>query len=634
MKKIACVFVLMFAFCGRAPAEDENQYCLSDLTLIGSRTITDRSKIGKAITVVDGVEDDWYMSLTDSLREVEGVRVKRVDGISGLTTVRIRGLRSIDTLLMFDGSPLRDPSDPQGSANPLFGDLSPAGIERIEVLRGPSSALYGSAAQAGVINMVLSGREGFRAFSEYGTFNTFREGVEVGAKDNKYGDHFVSIERTDSEGFDAHDGYEHSQIVGKSSVKVADAGRLSFAYLLSRSDAALNNSPSVKGGILQNDSDDENDTREYSLGHYKLAWDGSPSDSVAYSVRAAYTDSERRFTFLTNEDGSGFDSDGSFEGQELNLQEQVTFRHSEKFSTTVGHEYDREFLKQSTFLNGKTDWFGSPLHDLKEKTDQYRNDYFAEEVVKFGPTTLTLAGRINTHETAKSRTTVEASISHIVKEWFTVLRAHVGTAYREPSLFETDGSFLTSFGRFAVGNKALSPERSRAFDIGFEQPFKNLTFGSTFFRHDYTNKIDFVGSGYRNVEGQEHTFGFESFLSAAISENISARVSHTHTEGSRLFDIPEDQFAGSITADFGKLHGEISGLIVGDHRILVFNEDTWMVDQLGEEGNVTFNAKISYDLNKNTTLYIRGENILGEDYTDGGFRTPGARVYGGAVISF
>jgi outer membrane receptor protein involved in Fe transport len=93
-------------------------------------------------------------SIPEALRNIAGLRVQQQQGPGSLTTIQIRGLRSTDTSVLVDGFRLRDASDTQGSANPFLQDLLIVDTDRVEVLRGSGSSLYGTHALGGVVNIV------------------------------------------------------------------------------------------------------------------------------------------------------------------------------------------------------------------------------------------------------------------------------------------------------------------------------------------------------------------------------------------------------------------------------------------------------------------------------------------------
>ena len=113
-----------------------------------------KSETGRSVELIKDLE---FNNIDRTLNLYEGLRVKRVQDYGGLTTVRIRGMRSFDTKFLFNGLPFYDPSDPQGSANPFIGDILSTGMS-MEVLKGSAGSSYGTNAIGGGVNFIPDSR--------------------------------------------------------------------------------------------------------------------------------------------------------------------------------------------------------------------------------------------------------------------------------------------------------------------------------------------------------------------------------------------------------------------------------------------------------------------------------------------
>ena len=610
MNKLLLVLLLVSTQCYA------NELPLEEYIEVGSLVRKPQSQVGKTVNIIDSTILDEYKfaNLSDSFHNVPGIYVKRVNGQSGLTNIRIRGARSIDTKLLFNGIPLQDPSDPQGSANPFIGDLLAQGVSKVEVLSGASSSTWGSEAIGGVVNIVPKKGElnGLRAFVEGGTYRTFREGAEVTAPGI-----FLEATRLDSEGFDHHDDYSQTHFSGNIN-RDFDRFNVEGTWLYQRTSAMLNDGPVITGGVLQEDVDDPNDKREYEVVHSSLKTTVDIRDNIVFKNTIGVTESDRRFTFLPDSEFDWY-SDGIFRGNDFILQDQVTFTHNDYLATTVGHQYERQ-------------WYELDQKDVKEsdQADYYSNDYYLEENVDYKNLHLILAIRENTHEYAKSRATFDISGVVDLPKFNTRLHSHLGTSYRYPSLYEQYGAFLTSFGRFEIGNAGLSPERAKSFDIGADWRITpNTDVGGTFFWNDIRNKISFRGLSYANQDGVDSNRGIEVYLERYLLDGLSIRTSYTYTEGDNLVDVPESLWDVSLRYAKDKWIANVRTRYVSDHKIMAFNMDDFTVDTLTEKGRFTLDSTISYKIKPDVEVFVRVENLLGEDYNEGGYRTPGARVYGG-----
>lgn len=113
-------------------------------------------EVSKAVTLIDGDEiaARHEFTVADALRTVPGTTVQQLGGTGSFTSVKLRGLREQDTAYLIDGVRFRDAASPQGDATAFVGELYIAGLDRIEVLRGSGSSLYGSHAIGGAVNVI------------------------------------------------------------------------------------------------------------------------------------------------------------------------------------------------------------------------------------------------------------------------------------------------------------------------------------------------------------------------------------------------------------------------------------------------------------------------------------------------
>ena len=596
-----------------------SEFPLEEYIEVASLVKRPQSKVGKSTEVIDHtIFEDYRLSgLTESFHNVPGVYVKRTGGDGALTNVRFRGARSIDTKVLYNGVSLSDPSDTQGSPNPLIGDLASLSQE-IEIVKGASSSVWGSEALGGVFNIrpKKGGKDESRITAEFGSFSTFTEKVEVANRVAR-----ASIYRRDSEGFDAHDSYENTSGEFNLTLMPVDYISVELFGRGGETTARLNDSPFIFGGQLIDDVDDSNDRREYWMFIGGVDTKVRVNEAIEVRNRIGWLDSDRRFVFLPD-DEFDFHSDGTFHGNTVSLHNQVSVKHGEHFTTTGGHLYERQWYELETL--GESD-----------QADKYSNDFFLEEAIDIDNLHLILAIRENTNEQSKSRTTFDISGVYEIPNISTRLQFHFGTGYRTPALYELYGAFLTGFGRFEVGNNTLGPERAKSLDFGFKSRVTPTTdLGATFFTQSVRNKIDFVGLRYENVDGVDSTHGVELFLEKYLMDGLSFRTSYTYTDGDNLVDIPGSVWDASIRYKKDKWTANVKTRYEISHTMMVFNLDDFTVGRIEEDGHFGVDATVAYKLKPDLEVYLKAENLLGSDYTVGGYKTPGARVYGGITWTY
>ena len=203
----------------------------------------------KAVTVLDNrdIESRREIALTESLRGVPGVRVQQQGSPGSLTSVRLRGQRPFDTAVLLDGLRVRDAGDINGSAVPLFADLVPSDLDRVEVLRGSGSSIYGTNAIGGVINLVPATPSGDRQFEfgfDGGSLATFRERFKASSGLGKRAGFSLGLTRVDvRRGVDGNDEYGNTAGSGRWQFNPTSSTTLSANFYGTTSNARINDSP-------------------------------------------------------------------------------------------------------------------------------------------------------------------------------------------------------------------------------------------------------------------------------------------------------------------------------------------------------------------------------------------------------
>lgn len=554
---------------------------------VASINPTSEGTSGKSTAVLDQylIDEIRPLHLIDSIINVPGVVTKT---ITGLGSVRVRGARSFDTKYLYDGFPLRDPSHPQNSFGSFFGDTLTFGHSQIEILKGPSSVLYGSEAIGGVIDIEPIDIDTNTIDIEYGSNETVTGRINTSPVTLAYSD---------------------SQDYGTANLRLShDFDGVKPFLIYQETEAPLHNAPFI-AGIVTHDERDENDRRET-----RYIQTGVALENEYITSKLSYSNSDRRFVFLPNTDGTGFWNDGSFIGESVFFDV-----HGKLQDTTVGYSFQR-------------DWLGITSEGLDSDTsDLYQNDIYIEHSLWLQDIYVLLGARHSIHEHSKDRATYDISASYNLDGY--ILRGHYGTGFRAPSLYELNGAFLTSFGRFYIGNENLSPERSSSLDFGVEKTWDDkITANITVFSHRLTNRIDFVGSGYSNLDGPVDTYGYEAFYEHFLFGNTSARISYTRTVQPDLVDIPQHLVEASIRTVKKNWSVIVSSAWRDRHEVALFDMSTFTVGRSSEDGYISANLMAEYKVRDNVSIYGRLENILDETYFDGGYRQDGFSAYMGVRV--
>jgi vitamin B12 transporter len=571
----------------------------------------------------------------DALAAVPGLDVVQNGGPGKTADIFIRGANSEHTLVMMDGVEVNDPMSPGRTFD--FGHLNLDNIDRIEIVRGPQSTLYGSDAMGGVINIITKKGKGKpRGFisAETGSYSTFREaaGVNGGTDTVNYS---LEISRFDSKGFSESgekygntekDGYKNTTLSGRIGFKPAKNLELN---LISRYITARNHLDNFAGA----GGDDPNyitDARQF-----LLAADSRLSllkGKWGQRLGISYNNMRRDLTNPTDQ-FQPFDSqEGLYKGRIFKIDWQHNLYLHPTSTVTAGIEYQMEW-GESTY-SWESLW-GPGESSFPGKSARTTGFYLQDSIKIQDTFFMTLGIRFDHHDRFGTETTYRIAPA-LLLESGTKLKATYGTGFKAPSLYQLYAP-ATAWG--LVGNQNLEPEKCKGWDIGIEQFLFNdrLTLSFTYFQNNFEDLIlyDFI-QGYININ-QADTKGFEIFMSAGPLKNLTINGSYTYTDakdketGEQLLRRPKHK--ANLTFNlrlFKKTNVNLFIIHVGK-RLDLFPYPT-----ITEAAAYTlFNLAASYQLSKNIEVFGRVDNLFGEDYEAVlGYGTPGRSAYIGIKATY
>ena len=594
----ALITVAVPSYAQESEAEDIR---LGTITVEGSRLDQTETEIGSSVSVITGeeIEKLGFDFALDAVASAPGVTINQNGNYGGSASVRIRGASSGQTLVLIDGIPVGDPSTTDGSFN--FAYLDTENIERIEVLKGPQSTLWGSDAIGGVVSITtkrpgdnLSGS----AFGEYGSFNTFRGGASLGGG-NETGDFRLSastintdgISKADEEnGNSEEDGYESLTLSGKGGLNLLNNIRLDGTVLWNDAESEYDSYVGgAQGSVGDGDERTENETLSGRLRLLVPLF----NERFQNEFQVGYSDIERENfsdgvqSYLAEGDRQLYRYQGTFTVNEMN---KLAFG-AEREETTANDE--------DSSIDGL---FG--LYEFKPVAN------------------LTLTGglRLDDHDKFGSETTgrVAAAFQPIDQ---IVLRASWGQGFKAPSIFQS--TYICTFCGLTEPNTNLQPETSEAFDIGLDwfSPNGRAEASVTVFHQDTENMIDFsYTAGYDNIamvesQGVELSGAFQATSWFGISANY-AWIDAEDGDGNELTRLPEH--SGDVTFSFDP-DGPLSGAV-----LVRYNGEEANTNGTTLDGWTRVDLTGSYDINDSVEVYGRIENLFDEHYQQIlGYGTPG-----------
>lgn len=631
---------------GQAGAEVEEPLEVRDVVISATKTPIPVTQVTSAVEVIDGEElqQKKIKTVVDALRLAQGLAVFSNGGPGTSANVRIRGAKAEHTLVLIDGTIVNDPAT--GAFD--FANLTTDNIERIEILRGAQSMLWGADAIGGVINIITkkgSGKPTASAFFEYGSFASIREGVQASGGKGPV-DFSFSLSRWDTSSFSSinyrrgaaeRDGYHNWQASSRLGVALPHDGRLEFNLRWWNADV---NFDGVAGNLASSPADifgSKGTSRNLILsGSYyqpltawwsqKLTLAQSTSRALQHSgpvgrnVVTGETMTPDPFCFASN---CFFPFNFDLQVTNRRLEWQHNFQVAKPLLLTAGYQFRED-------QGNNPSNFGAPSNRILSS-----HAGFAQAQFNWEDRVLATAGvRHDEYNAFGQATTYRVTGGYVFKETGTKIRAGYSTGFRAPTmnqLFFQDPSFPTP-----IPN--LKPEKSQSFDAGVDQSlFKDrLLLSAGYFWNHFTNLIQFVSAppliGLQNV-GQAKSQGWEASARYFIFKNLEVHGQYTYTltrdltTGARLPLWPVHSATAGVT--FQPIE---RARITVDYRHIGSRFNNFPVAKLSPFDVV--NVSASFDVTKQVQVFGRIDNLFGEKYEEIlNFGTPIRSVFGGVRVA-
>ena len=583
--------------------------------ITATKSETEVREIGKSFTVIDReeIEKSNHNNVLDMLRRVPGLNISS-NGRNGTTGIFIRGNESYYTKILINGVAVDDASSTQVHYSSIINSIGLDNVERIEIIRGPQSTLYGSDAIGGVINIITRKGEG---------------GNISGSVRQEFGE----------DEFNKSSANFHGQ-----------NGALNYSLSLSHeSQDSISATNSASSNFESDDDPYRNSSGNLSLSydineHLQLGFNGSYIDShiefdnpwTPQSENHIQNSTVRPYIKLTNL-------------MDSTLDVEFAYNHTDNRRTTTSgfngysevHKY--ELLNTLDLSDWNTLIFGIDFIEQQVDFDNpfgvgdaYKvryNEYYIQDQLSFDDKFfLTFGGRYSDHSDFGEEWTYQISPAVYFDETGTKLHASYGTGYRAPSPYELFDFFS--------GDDSLTPETSESFDIGFDQTLEEagLSFGATYFYVETEDKIIYSFSSFRYEQiSNARSYGIESYLQYDFSNDLFAKViyTRTHTENNqetgdqRAARVPKDTATILVNWQATKKLNLDAEINIAGNRY----SDTNNTVPLGSYTNVGFAA--TYEINDNFTVFARVNNLFDEDYEEvRGYNTYGRSFFGGLEYKF
>ena len=605
-----------------------------------SRAAQPRLQVGSAVDVLseEDIAARQQPFLSDLLRDLPGLAVNRAGPTGAFTQVRLRGAEANHTLVVIDGIEVGDPFN---AGEFEFAHLLSADASRVEVLRGPQSALWGSDAIGGVINIQTGPRDWDAGvwtdgFAESGSFGTALGRVGAGNK-GPWGHLRGSVALTDVRGISAsptgseRDGYDNLTVTFDTKVKVTDIFDVTVAVrhmdATAQEDTQDFDFLSPTQGLVI-DSDTERRSKR---------WYGRASANVStmnglwtHGLSVALTDSDNKsFAAGAFDFGSqgrkwdveywtdvalASDADASHALSAVLEYEDLTY---ENFGAGGGPENQRQTGRQ---------WSGALQYRIS-----MAEQLFAGASVRF-----------DDHQRFDNETTYRLTAAWAIPDTPVKLRGSFGTGVAQPSFFELFGFNPNFF----FGNPDLKPETSTGWDAGLDYVFDSgrglvsLTYFDSNLKNEVFNDFAVFPFTVSNRAGKSTRDGFEVSLQFLPMEGISLAAAYSYVDakddrGQRELRRPKHLASLNLTTQFMEdkavvdLGLNYNGAMRDSELFFATPETVVTLDDY-----ILGTVSASYAVSNQVWLIGRIENAFDEAYEEVfGFASPGLGAYAGIRIS-
>lgn len=592
------------------------------VVVTANRRATALNQIGDSVTVIDAeqVRSSQKFMVSDLLATTPGVIASRNGGYGGTTSLRIRGAEDNHTVVLIDGIKINDPSSPGGGFN--FANLMIADdIERIEIVRGAQSTLWGSQAIGGAVNVITTEPTGPLAAAidaEAGAYTTGRVNARIQQGNEQFGwrlgGHYFTTDGISS--FDKDlggseaDAYRNYGFNAKGVWRVTDAVTAEVRSNWWRGRVQYDGFPPPDFSFT--------DTHEYAITKEWVNYAGVKIDSLGgrlqHRIGIAYTDTDR----------NDYDSDAvvkeTFDSSGSNVRYEYQGTWSLLDSTTAVFGFEHEHSKLSTAAPSEFDPAPTPLQRGVDLDSGYAQ-------LQFTPITgLTLTGgvRYDDHETFGSHTSGHAAIAWSATR-STLVRASYGEGFKAPTLYQLYSQY---------GTRDLNPESGDTWDVGVEQRLLDdrVVASITYFERDTKNMIDFVScfgvtstrcsaqpDGYYDNVARTKADGYELSINAQLTSQWVASANYTRldatndTRGSTNFgnELPRRAKESAYAELKYQWNLPLTTALAAQYVGRSFDDagNTFKLDDY-----VLVDLRAEYAVSDSMNLYGRIENLFDEDY--------------------
>lgn len=601
----SCAAIFLLSSPALAQTDDAGPDAPDTVIVIGGRIPALAEDITSAASLVD--EDDIALrggiTLADTLRSVPGIAVSRSGGAGGLTDLRLRGSEANHVLVLIDGIEASVPL----TGGYDFAHAPGFGVERVEILRGEQSALWGSDAIGGVINIRTAGSTGSerrRAQFEAGTFGTLFAGLHASGGQGRLSGG-ISVSQLQTDGIDVsglggeEDAYQRFFASTTGSLEFGEAESIQWTARFSDFESEFD-SDSNFNGLLDN-------TNQYSAGQ-----------QMALGARLTLQRFGLRHDLALNvsQDDLANYTDAAFQGDSRAQRWQAFYQPTLSWQTGgIAHQLTGLVeIERNAF-----DSFAGAGAGSNQSRETDNTAVAIDYRLVSGPARLSASLRQDWNDRFEDAATWWIGGAWHFDAINGRLRASFGEGVKNPGIFELFGFFPGFF----AGNPDLTPERSRGWEVGWDQTLGETGRVSiTWFEADLEDEIftDFSvsPSTARNRATQSHRSGIEIDGEADLTDRISISGSATfqRSDENGTPEIRRPEFTGSLGLNWQSRDSRWQAGLAADHTGEQLDTDFGTFTNVTLPAYTLLSARLAWQLSPALQVYLRGTNLSEEEGVD------------------
>ncbi|MFH1190529.1 MAG: TonB-dependent receptor [Candidatus Omnitrophota bacterium] len=615
---------------------------LDKIVVTPSRTEESLRSASCSVSVIDRAdfERKEISTVKDALKDEPGIDIRQSGAFQGDTSILMRGGGSNQTLIMIDGMKAYDPISPGGSYN--LANLTLDNVDRIEILKGPQSALYGSEAMAGVVSIATKKAEDTyaRASWEAGSFYTYKEAFELGSA--AHGFHYsLAGSRLDTKGISQaeakqdcqeRDPYDRTSLAGRIDYDVSDKISAGATVRWTKAHFAFDQGAGA---------DDDNAFSVFRETFITLFADQELFERWGHHIKIGWMQTMRQY--FDDNSPLAFDFDRSkYFGRSFKMDYQNDFKILEYDKIILGYEYTEEtaeFFSENNFS-------GFTANDIMPEVMSREGDLYLENRLNISDRLTSTQGmRVSHHSRAGTHMTYRIDGSYLFPTG-TKARGLAATGFKAPSLYQLYAPATVFFGG---GNPDLKPEKSASYEFGADQYLfdDKLITGVTYFHTVYADLIDaltdpntFVTGQYINI-GKAQVHGIEASITAKPVEDIKVMVGLTYQK-TKDFQNDQDLIRRPERKFFVEVFWQATDKLSFDLRVRYngpmsdnLSNPAWALDTYKMKEFVVVDSVVNYDISGNFSVYLKADNVFNKYYEEvRGYGTAPFSLYGGVKAKF